>query len=592
MLRRFVRGLSLALFLWLLWSAAHPLPDGPLPADAFLRLDPLVAAAVPLAAREWIPRLVPGLLLLLLTLLVGRVFCGYLCPMGTTLDIARRLFARTGKTGNQPALPTGLRRLKYLLLAAALGSALAGVSLYFWLAPIPLITRFYSLLLHPLLLLGTDLGLASARPLVALLDVPALDYLQVAQRRYDSVYFLLAFFAALFLLERVRPRFWCRYLCPAGALFGLFSFRPLWRRKVHACVHCAACVRLCPTAAPPPRGDSTEHRECLVCRSCTDVCPVDGVRFFGKTPEAARTPSDSDAKEETPALPEASSVTADNALAASGELPPREVGPRRAARAVTTGEDDPALPSRRAFLAATGVGVGLAAVGHIGLRSLVGGEDRGAVWAPECIRPPGALPEAAFLDRCLRCGACMKVCPTNGLQPTWLAAGVEGMFSPVLVSRRGPCEPNCNACGQICPSGAVSPLPLEEKQWAKMGTAVVRPDSCLAWAEARRCVVCEEVCPYGAIACEQRPGAVVPVPVVRAERCFGCGYCEHYCPVRIPAIVVLPLNTLRLESGSYRAAAADAGLSLIPTVSGAGKEYPDPPDEALPDEALPPGFSE
>jgi MauM/NapG family ferredoxin protein len=247
------------------------------------------------------------------------------------------------------------------------------------------------------------------------------------------------------------------------------------------------------------------------------------------------------------------------------------------------------LPSRRYFLTAAGAGAGLALVGYSGVDSLLLPPDRGSLWSEVCIRPPGALPEPAFLDRCLRCGQCMKVCPTNGLQPSWFAAGAEGMFSPILVARRGPCEPDCHACGAVCPTGAIHNLPLEEKRWAKIGTAVVEPGYCLAWAENRACVVCEEVCPYGAIKCEQRPGAVAPVPVVKAERCYGCGYCEQHCPVRLPAIVVRPLNALRLTGTNYQETAQGIGLTLIPA-----SKNPEPKSfsEELPEDALPPGFTD
>jgi MauM/NapG family ferredoxin protein len=554
-LRLVVRSLSLGLFLLLLCSAAFPLPELPLPPDLFLRLDPLAATAVPLAAREWIARLLPGLLILALSLLVGRLFCGYVCPFGITLDLARTLGGPSARARKSLVLPQGCRRIKYLLLAGVLGCALAGVSIGFWLSPIPLITRLYALLLLPLLQLAAELGLEVVRPLASGLNIPALDYLQIVPRRFDSVYFLLVFFATLFVLEHFVPRFWCRCLCPAGALLGLFSRRPLWRRRVHACTACGSCARLCPTGALAPTGNAVWHGECITCRTCVTVCPVRGTSFSFVEKKKERQPQ------------------------AQKALSPLEPAPPLA----------PDLPSRRAFLAATGAGIGLAAVGYGGVDSLLTSSARGLLWPEDCVRPPGALPEPAFLDRCLRCGECMKVCPSNGLQPAWFAAGVEGVFSPVLRSRRGPCEPDCNACGLVCPSGAVSPLPLEEKRWAKIGTAVVRPGFCLAWAEGRSCVVCEEVCPYGAIACEQKAGARVPVPVVRAERCFGCGYCEQHCPVRVPAIVVYPLNALRLTGANYRETARAAGLNLTPTaLSPMEQDLP----ENVPEDALPPGFSD
>ena len=533
---RLFRGLaqaaSLALFVWLLWWGAAS-PDGlegvvPL----FLRLDPLAAAATVLAGRAWLAVFWPALLLPGLTFFFGRLFCGWLCPLGATLDAASSLM--NSLAARRPAAPAlRFRPVKYLLLTVFLAAALAGVNLAYWAAPLPLATRFYGLLLHPLVLLGGHETLNLGRPVLDSLAWPALSYLVIVPRRFASMYFLAGFFGILFWLERVGPRFWCRNLCPAGALLGLIShlFPPWWRRRVSACVNCGKCAKAC--EAIRPNGQAVWAGECLTCQKCVDLCPARSTLFsFFRT-------------EKTPAEP----------------------GPC-------------GLPSRRVFLAAALGGLGLAGLERSGLASLLGPETpRGLPEA--CLRPPGALPEADFLARCLRCGLCLRACPTNGLQPAWLAAGPEGVFSPVLRPRRGPCEPDCRLCGQVCPTRAITSLEPAEKRWAKIGGAVVHPNRCLAWGEGKSCVVCQEVCPYGAI--ESVLSAQVPAPRVKAAKCFGCGYCEHYCPVRVSAITVLPLNALRLARGSYIEAGRAAGLDLDRS------HDPQPPNL---ENGLPPGFSE
>jgi MauM/NapG family ferredoxin protein len=575
LIARLAQTLSLLLFLFLLGRMVWPLPDDLLPADIFLHLDPLVAAGIPLAAREILPGLWPGLILLVLAVLAGRFFCGYVCPMGATLDLARFLLGRIsgpslpGKRGRRSLPPGGaagaaslgspvLRQFKYLLLAAVLGAALAGVNLVFWASPIPLITRLYALVLHPLALLAGHGLLPLGQTVLAPLDLPELAYAHVDLRRFDTLFFLVPFFALLFWLERIKPRFWCRYCCPAGALLALCSPRPLWRRRVRACVRCGRCAGECPMGAIAPAGLPPRHRECLACRKCADVCPVRGTVFSWRKGGAPR-------QEEEPA---------------ASATPPASAFP-----------DGRALPSRRSFLTALGSGAALAAVEMSGAHSLLGQEGHGLLWPASCIRPPGSLPEPDFLIRCLRCGQCMKACPTNALQPAWLGAGPDGVFSPILTPRRGPCEPDCHVCGALCPTRAITPLPPEEKYWAKVGTAVVDPGRCLAWAEGRRCVVCEEVCPYGAVATVQDSRSrfgPLPVPVVKPERCFGCGYCEYYCPVRVPAIAVQPLGALRLAGSGYAAAGRAAGLLLLPAEKNGRL---DQISEDLPEGALPPGFT-
>jgi polyferredoxin len=501
-----------------------------LPPDLFLHLDPLGSSLAALAARQPVSGMLIGLGVTGITLLLGRVFCGYVCPLGVTLDIFQRLFGPGKKGRRDDWPPSSWRRLKYLLLALILAAALGGVNLGAWVSPLSLITRFYALLIHPLLLLAGETFLDLGYPLFSALDLRSLSYAAVEPRFFAGLYLIAGFFALLFIMEARQPRFWCRYLCPAGALLALFSFRPWRRRRVIACQSCGRCARVCPTGAITENGLLNARRECLVCQRCQSVCPVKGVSF--------------------------------------SFLPLNQ-----RAGAITAGEnrEDKLLPlSRRAFLGAAGGGILLAGAQSSGLSGLLIARQPGSIWPPGLIRPPGSLPEALFRDLCLGCGECMKVCPTNGLQPAGLAGGLEGMFSPLLRPRRGGCEPDCHACGQVCPTRAIAPLSLEEKQWAKIGTAVVEKKRCLAWAEGKQCLVCQEVCPYGAVIMEdtgqaqEDPSQEALAPVVNVSRCFGCGFCEYHCPTRLPAIMVEPLAALRLSAGGYKNFAQELGLDLRP----------------------------
>ncbi|MDR2124286.1 MAG: 4Fe-4S binding protein [Desulfovibrio sp.] len=559
--RRLLQAGSLGFFLYLLGSAVWMETASLIPFDLYLRLDPLAALLIPPAARALLPALLPGAALIVCAPLLGRMFCGYLCPMGATLDLGRfigRLLTgrragdngrAAGKNAGRTPVPARLHAVKYLLLAGMLTAAAAGVNLAYWGSPVSLVTRFWGLLAHPLGLLAAGLGSDAGRPLLDSLGTASLLYLAVEPRRYAGMYFIAVLFLALFLLERRIPRFWCRCLCPAGAVLGIASLRPALRRVVDDCSGCGSCVRACPGGAIPPTGRSTAHSECLTCMTCVDVCPRKATAFVF-FPLSKRRPA------------------------------PAGRGPARVA--ATTGRV--ALPSRRAFLGAGAAGLAAAALQYSGSDSLLATTGRGSLWAADLLRPPGALPETEFQRRCLRCGECMKICPTNALQPAWLQAGIEGMFSPVFVPRRGPCEPDCTACGRVCPTNALRALSTEEKYRAKTGTAAVNRNRCVAWAEKKRCVVCEETCPFASITLVRPPGSDIPAPVVDPARCFGCGYCEHYCVTRVPAVTVEPLNALRLTSGSYRETAEQLGLRLNPR---AGSEEIAP---ELPDGALPPGF--
>jgi ferredoxin len=181
------------------------------------------------------------------------------------------------------------------------------------------------------------------------------------------------------------------------------------------------------------------------------------------------------------------------------------------------------------------------------------------------LRPPGALDEGDFLSRCIRCGECMKVCPNNALHPALSQAGLEGLWTPVMIPRIGYCETSCVLCSQACPTGAIWEISSKEKGWSanggknvtpiRLGTAFYDRGRCLPWAMATECIVCEEWCPTSPKAIYFRPAEVVDVegnvkqvrqPYLDPARCVGCGACEYACPVQDrPAVYVTSVGESR-----------------------------------------------
>lgn len=155
----------------------------------------------------------------------------------------------------------------------------------------------------------------------------------------------------------------------------------------------------------------------------------------------------------------------------------------------------------------------------------------------DVLRPPGTKEDEEFLEKCIRCGECMKVCPTNALQPTFLESGMNGIYSPKFFMRHGYCEYNCNLCGQVCPTGAIANLPLPEKQKYVIGLAIIDKNRCYPYKEKINCLVCEEHCPTPdkAIKFEfqfsKKDGKIIKLPYVIENLCIGCGVCETKCPV-------------------------------------------------------------
>jgi len=510
-LRRAIQLISLAFFLFFLIAAATALASV-FPVDAFLRLDPVIFAGTAISTRSFSLVFIPAILLLILSPVMGRFFCGYICPMGTTLDGTDKLVR---PAHNPLTWLKKLRTIKYYVMVFLFGSAVIGVSLVFIASPLSLITRLYGLVIYPVVTLVTDGTLGFFQLLVDKFGLNGLFFFQIRTPRFSTQFFILAFFILVFASAKFSPRFWCRYLCPSGAIFALVSRKPLIRRLVtEDCINCDKCLQSCPMDAIPEDPRATIHQECIVCRTCEKVCPVKAVSFS----------------------------------AHGFSLPVSDVE---------------FSPTRRGFLVSGLAGAGAAAVSLTGLDSVYSQTGTGHVGDPGLIRPPGALPEKDLLSRCVRCGECMSACPTNTLQPIWFEAGIMGLFSPALTMRRGPCDPECNRCGEVCPTDAIRTLTKNERVWAKIGTAVILRHLCLAWEHQKKCLVCDEVCPFDAVEFKNEPNNPVAVPHVIENKCSGCGFCEHHCPVQSQAaILVTPMGEIRQVSGSYEDQAKRQGLIL------------------------------
>ena len=302
---------------------------------------------------------------------------------------------------------------------------------------------------------------------------------------------LLLFFVSMNL---VIPRFFCRVLCPLGATLGILSRVSLWRieRDEQKCDNCKLCLQRCQGASDPQ--SALRKSECLVCFNCLDDCPHGALGFSMLPPS-----------------------------------PHHEVAV-------------PDLSRRRVIFA-----------GLTGLLFFSFSRASGEItknFKKEVIRPPGSIAEPEFLERCVKCGQCMRVCPTNVLQPAMLEAGVEGIWTPIMNMKMGYCELNCTLCGQVCPTGAIQKISIAQKlgvgEFAdlgavKTGTAFVDQGRCLPWAMDTPCVVCQEVCPISPKAIFTREIEIVNRwgknvklvrPYVDPTLCNGCGICEHECPVK------------------------------------------------------------
>jgi ferredoxin len=496
-IRRTVQVLFLLFFLWLFVHATWEL-ESAIPVDLFLRADPLAAlCAIISGSGALLVRLWPAAIILGVTVLLGRVFCGWVCPLGTIIDLSDRLFWRKRtKRLEKPRWP----RLKYYLLVLVLFAALFRTQLGYLFDPIPTLTRVTTLTVYPLAnrlqVAWVADGRAIWRPLEkhGVLSRPKLPTPPDPSFALNLVTFAL--FAGILAAGAFSRRFWCRNLCALGGLLAFCGRYGLLKREVtESCTRCRRCARPCKMGAiPEDEPQTTLLPECIQCYNCVPDCRDGHTNIgFHWLPAGAKPEVDLE---------------------------------------------------RRRLLQAAGVGVAYSLLTRTGVpRKAYAHSDR-------LIRPPGAAPHRVTEEQlralCVRCGECMKVCVTGGIQPALHEAGLEGLWTPVLVPRIGYCEEKCIACGQVCPTGALRPFRQEEKKDIVIGLATIHQDKCLAWRRDeyyKRCLVCDEQCPYKAVTNRAFQGELRPF--VDESKCTGCGTCEYKCPVKPEAAIVVYRNDLK-----------------------------------------------
>ena len=447
--------------------------------NSFFRADALVLVSYLLSAKTFTILLLPGLLVFLSSMVLGRFFCGWMCPLGTILDLLAKRIHRSRPL----AFLKG--RLKYYLLFTLLFGALFNMNLTGLLDPMGILTRFMTFSFYPLFgYLGKEGWVGLYRLLGDSRDYlePGYDFLKSYLLPFRDTFYPLAFVSLLFFLgvvalERFERRNWCRNLCPLGTLLGLLGrFSPFRRLPARLCADCGDCRTTCPTTFDE---EVFQKADCIRCLDCQRKCASGRVSF--------------------------------------------RLSLKRGKEALFS-------PGRRVFV--TGLVSGLF-VAHAFAPKTAARETR-------LLRPPGVGDECEFLTKCVRCGECMKVCLRSALYPASLQAGLYGLYTPTLVPRLGYCEYNCSLCGQVCPTGAIPRLPLEQKKKAVIGRAVVDKNQCLPYARKMNCMVCEEHCPIPdkAIRFESVEEAdyngkkiVLKRPYVVDDLCNGCGICEYVCPL-------------------------------------------------------------
>lgn len=493
-MKRLSQTFFLLLFIYVLWSTTYPL-TGVLKPDVLFKADPLIMIVTSISERVLLPGIIFSFCMIGISIILGRFFCGWVCPLGSAIDMAGALKRKRRQLTDRAN--AAIRKVKFCILGIFFILALFGKQLAWIFDPIVIMGRFVSLNLIPfttsavnsffiILIKYLNLG----EPVLDIYRALRPTILGVKIYYFAHAWAIFLFFLLICAASLAVSRFWCRSLCPLGALYALSAKIAPLRRTVEKCTKCGYCKSRCRTGAIKDDMDYSSG-ECILCMDCVYDCPAHVTRFKFVLP---------------------------GSMKKEGINKEDGSGPKM---------------SRKNFL-----------LFLLGLFSILGAKFEGNSENKnsQIIRPPAALEEEDFLTRCVRCGNCMKVCPTNALHPVMFQLGLEGIWTPQLIPEIGYCEYHCTLCGQTCPTGAIKALGEQQKLKVKLGSAQVDQSTCLPWAKGVECIVCQEHCPVAEKAIKLDTYGHGPArPYVDEYLCVGCGICQNKCPVRpVRAIRVSP----------------------------------------------------
>ncbi len=468
-LRRFSQAFFFFLFIFLFLKTGFFGSDRLSPwISFFFRTDLYAVGISSLASRTLQVLSLFFLAMLLLTLTLGRFFCGWVCPLGSLNAIFSYIFKAKKRRFKKPPL-----KYKYILLVVVFTGALYGLGFGAVFDPLAILFKAMALAIHP----SANALLERISRLLPFLQ----DYTLVEPHGFYSALTWGSVLLGVLLLNLAEERFWCRYICPYGALLSLLSRKNAVKLKIDwdRCTRCGICDAVCPASATPFSG--WKPGECYQCFRCHDLCPENAI-YTTVSLSLEKRPVPVDFKRREVLLTAVSSLLALPLLRAEGKV----------------------------------------------------------------LRPPGASEN--FTSRCIRCGECIKGCPTSVLQPMSLLGGVENYGTPRLATELSYCEYDCLLCQYLCPTGAIGSFTPQTK---KMGVARVDRSICLPFAYGQECIVCEEHCPVPTKAIKlidvdtitpEGKRFKIKAPVVKDDLCIGCGICENKCPQSPKAIRVYPLQ--------------------------------------------------
>lgn len=429
--------------------------------------------------------------LVILTLLVGRVYCSVICPLGVMQDVISWINSRRKGKKRRFSYSPAKTGLRYGVLALFVVALIAGIgSVAALLAPYSSYGRIANNLFAPIYGWGNNLLAYFAERA----DSYAFYHTDVWLKSLPTFIIAAVTFVAIAVLAWRNGRTYCNTICPVGTVLGFLSKYSLLKVRIDTdkCRSCSLCSRQCKASCIDYKNHTIDYSRCVDCMDCLGSCEFGAISFGPARKVSRQTANSHNAQQETDATRRTFIVTA-LAATATATLKAQE-------KTVDGGLaiiEDKKIPNRNTH-----------------------------------IEPPGALSLNHFAQHCTACQLCVSVCPNGVLRPS---ADLTRLMQPEMSYERGYCRPECNKCSQVCPAGAIKPITVAEKSAIHIGHAVWVRKNCIPLTDGQECGNCARHCPVGAILMvpsDANDPNSIKIPVVNEEKCIGCGACENLCPAR------------------------------------------------------------
>ena len=452
--------------------------------------------------------------LVVLTLVLGRIYCSVICPLGVMQDVVSWLHGRRKR--NRFTYSKEKKWLRYGMLGVFIISAVAGINaIVSLLAPYSSYGRIASSLFKPVYEAGNNVLASIAEHF----NSYAFYSVGVWMKSLPTLIIASVTFVAIVILAWRGGRTYCNTICPVGTILSFFARFSWFKVRIDEskCVNCGLCTKNCKASAIDFKNHKIDYSRCVVCGDCLGKCHKGALSFTSG--RADKSTSGRVDKSTSQQVDKQTSGQAGNANLLVN----------------SSTRNSSADNGRRSFLLAAAIATTGAALAQE-KKKVDGGlaviEDKIAPERLTPLTPPGSMSAQHFAQHCTACQLCVSTCPNGVLRPS---TDLSKFMQPTMSYERGYCRPECTKCGEVCPTGAIKPITRADKSATQIGHAVWIKKNCVPLTDGVECGNCARHCPAGAIQMvpsDPKNGQSPKIPVVNEARCIGCGACENLCPAR------------------------------------------------------------